>query len=180
MISFLLTGFETSFKAKHLFIRIHRRHQGITGYFHTLRTIQHRTADDARSEWWLFQNIPLACKKGYQLETARCHACPAVGSPRERLSRVSSRERVLLGKYFLGRKNCLVYLSQFSLWAMLTFQWNSRTRFLDRIKWEVIDCPTPPLQINYESTRMVWAAVLLSLKMKGRGGLIFLLKCLTL
>ncbi|XP_029188502.2 phosphatidylinositide phosphatase SAC2-like [Acropora millepora] len=42
-------GFETSFKARHLFIRIHRRHQGITGYFHTLRTIQHRTADDARS-----------------------------------------------------------------------------------------------------------------------------------
>lgn len=42
-------GLETSLKSKNLFIRIHRRHQGIGGYFHTLRTIQHRTADDARS-----------------------------------------------------------------------------------------------------------------------------------
>ncbi|KAL9982827.1 hypothetical protein ACROYT_G004936 [Oculina patagonica] len=42
-------GFETSFKSKYLFIRIYRRHEGNSGYFHTLRTIQHRTAEDARS-----------------------------------------------------------------------------------------------------------------------------------
>ncbi|KAJ7385551.1 Phosphatidylinositide phosphatase SAC2 [Desmophyllum pertusum] len=42
-------GFETSFKSKYLFIRLYRRHQGNSGYFHTLRTIQHRTAEDARS-----------------------------------------------------------------------------------------------------------------------------------
>lgn len=42
-------GFETTVKSKHLFIRIHRRYQGNSGYFHTLRTIQHRTAEDARS-----------------------------------------------------------------------------------------------------------------------------------
>ena len=49
-LSVFFLGSDTSLKSKYLFIRIYRRHEGNSGYFHTLRTIQHRTADDARSK----------------------------------------------------------------------------------------------------------------------------------
>ncbi|XP_020912675.1 phosphatidylinositide phosphatase SAC2 [Exaiptasia diaphana] len=41
-------GFEASFKSRYLFIRIHYKYNGTSGYFHTLRTIQHRTPEEAK------------------------------------------------------------------------------------------------------------------------------------
>ncbi|XP_031551215.1 phosphatidylinositide phosphatase SAC2-like [Actinia tenebrosa] len=41
-------GFEPSFRTRYLFIRIFYKYQNSSGYFHTLRTIQHRTPEEAR------------------------------------------------------------------------------------------------------------------------------------
>ena len=56
---FVSTGYEpTIFKARYLFIRIHRKFKGQSGYFHTLRTIQHRTPDEARGRILLDKTRP--------------------------------------------------------------------------------------------------------------------------
>ena len=47
-------GLVGTLKSKHLFIRIYRKYKGNSGFFHTLRTIQHRTAEDAKSKLYAF------------------------------------------------------------------------------------------------------------------------------
>ncbi|XP_032240678.2 phosphatidylinositide phosphatase SAC2 [Nematostella vectensis] len=42
-------GFEPHFNTRYLFIRVHFKIQGVSGHFHTLRTIQHRTPEEAKA-----------------------------------------------------------------------------------------------------------------------------------
>lgn len=89
-------GFETGFKTKYLFIRLYRRHQGNSGYFHTLRTIQHRTAEDARSVLLCIADTFASARATLDLglKVAECRLDRRKSKPPPSVIQISSKSRL--------------------------------------------------------------------------------------